>query len=108
SAGATKLNKCLYFADFAAVRRLGRPITGAAYQKLRFGPAPQRLAPVRDRLLRDRDARLDERVDALGYVHHELIPQREPRTDLFTADELRLVDEVIEALREMSAAEVSE
>ncbi len=27
--GATKLNKCLYFADFSAVRRLGHPITGA-------------------------------------------------------------------------------
>lgn len=63
---------------------------------------------MRERLLRDNDARLDERIDALGYVHHRLIPQREPRTDVFTADELRLVDEVIETLREMSAAEVSE
>ncbi|MDQ4068497.1 MAG: Panacea domain-containing protein [Actinomycetota bacterium] len=108
SAGATKLNKYLYFADFAAVRRLGRPITGAEYQKLRFGPAPRRLAPVRDRLLRENDARLDERVDALGYTHHRLIPERDPRTDLFTPEELRLVDEVIEALRELSAIEVSE
>jgi len=108
SAGATKLNKYLYFAEFAAVRRLGRPITGAEYQKLPFGPAPRRLAPVREKLLRDNDARLDERIDALGYVHHRLIPQREPRTDVFTADELRLVDEVIETLRAMSATEVSE
>lgn len=108
SAGATKLNKYLYFADFAAVRRLGRPITGAEYQKLPFGPAPRRLAPVRNRLVREEDARLEERVDALGYVHHELIPEREPRTGLFSPDELRLVDEVIEALRDMSAAQVSE
>ncbi len=32
--GATKLNKILFFADFAHVRRTGGPITGAAYQKL--------------------------------------------------------------------------
>jgi hypothetical protein len=41
-------------------------------------------------------------------VHHELIPRREPRTDLFALEELRLVDEVIAALRAMSAVEVSD
>lgn len=108
AAGATKLNKFLYFADFAAVRRLGHPITGADYQKLPYGPAPRRLAPIRSRLLANGDARLEKRVDALGFVHHELIPLRDPRTELFTAEELSLVDEVIEALRAKSATEVSE
>ena len=63
---------------------------------------------MRDRLLRENDARMDERVDALGYVHHELIPERDARTDLFGAEELRLVDEVIETLRDKTASEVSE
>ena len=45
TAGATKLNKYLYFADFSAVRKLGHPITGAEYQRLRHGPAPRRLPP---------------------------------------------------------------
>ena len=107
AAGATKVNKYLYFADFSAVRRFGRPITGAEYQKLPFGPAPRRMAPVRERLVRNGDVRLEERMDALGYVHHELVPLREPRTELFTEEELRLVDEVIEQLRASSAAEVS-
>ena len=52
SGGATKLNKVLFFADFAHVRRTGAPITGAAYQKLDHGPAVRRLRPVRDRLVR--------------------------------------------------------
>ena len=43
--GATKLNKVLYFADFAHVRRHGRPISGAEYQKLAHGPAPRPLRP---------------------------------------------------------------
>jgi uncharacterized phage-associated protein len=108
AAGATKLNKYLYFAESSAVRRLGRSITGAEYQKLRFGPAPRRLTPVRERLIRNGDGRLDQRVDALGYVHHELVALRAPRTDLFTAEELRLVDEVIDELRERSASQVTE
>lgn len=108
NAGATKLNKYLYFADFAAVRRLGRPITGAEYQKLAHGPAPRRLPPIRARLIRSGDARLEERADALGYVHHDLVPQRAPRTSLFSAEELELVDEVIDTLRALNGAQVSD
>lgn len=108
TAGATKLNKYLYFSDFAAVRRLGHPITGAEYQKLPHGPAPRRLRPIRDRLVHAGEARLEKRPDAFGRVHHDLIPQREPRTDLFTAEELELVDEMIETLRHLSAKEVSD
>ncbi len=108
TAGATKLNKYLYFADFSAVRKLGHPITGAEYQRLRHGPAPRRLPPVRDRLVRNGEARRERRPDGLGYVHDDLIPERQPRTELFAAEELRVVDEVIETLREMSATQVSE
>jgi hypothetical protein len=106
--GATKLNKCLYFADFSAVRRLGHPITGAEYQRLPQGPAPRRLRPVRDRLLRSGEALLEERTDSFGYRHHDLIPVREPRTDVFSEDELAVVDEVLAALDAMNAAQVSE
>jgi antitoxin SocA-like protein len=49
--GATKLNKVLYFAEFAHVRQHGHPITGADYQKLQHGPAPRRLLPVRQHLI---------------------------------------------------------
>lgn len=78
TAGAAKLNKYLYFADFAAMRKLGHAITGAQYQKLAHGPAPRRLLPLRDQLIRSGEARVEDRTDALGYVHHDLIPQREP------------------------------
>lgn len=105
-AGVTKLNKCLYFAEFSAVRRLGHPITGAEYQRLPQGPAPRRLRPVRDRLIRDGEARLEERIDSFGYRHHDLIPVREPRTSLFSVEELGVVDEVIAELCSMNAAQV--
>lgn len=108
TAGATKLNKYLYFADFSAVRKLGHPITGAEYQRLPHGPAPRRLGPVHDRLVRNGEARRERRPDALGYVHDDLIPERQARTELFAAEELEVVDEVIATLRDMSATQVSE
>jgi len=45
--GATKLNKILFYSDFAAYRQLGQPITGADYQNLEEGPAPRKLPPIR-------------------------------------------------------------
>ena len=38
--GAVKLNKIMYYADFTAYWKLGRPITGATYQRLDEGPLP--------------------------------------------------------------------
>jgi ATP-dependent Lon protease len=38
------------------------------------------LPPVRDRLARNGEARRERRPDGLGYVHDDLIPERQPRT----------------------------
>ena len=108
AAGATKLNKYLYFSDMAAMRRLGRPITGAEYQKLQYGPAPRRLPVVRAQLVEEGAARLERRTDAFGHDHHRLIANRAPKDGLFSDEELRLVDEVLEELRHLSASEVSD
>lgn len=107
AAGATKLNKYLYFSDMAAMRLLGRPLTGTEYRKLQFGPAPVRLLAVRTQLMSDGAARMEQRTDAFGRVHHELLANRPPKDGLFSEEELRLVDDVIDELRGLTAAEVS-
>ncbi|MDQ1399077.1 MAG: hypothetical protein QOK20_1009 [Acidimicrobiaceae bacterium] len=106
--GAVKLNKYLYFADFAAVRRLGRPITGVDYQKLTHGPAPRRLLPVRDTLVADGSARLERRQDAFGYEHTNLIPLRDANLSRFSADEIRIINEVVEELLPLNGSQVSD
>ncbi len=78
SGGATKLNKILFFADFAHVRR-GAPITGAEYQKLEHGPAARRLRPVRDRLIANGDAELVDE-EFLGYRSNAWLRNATPRS----------------------------
>ncbi len=107
TAGTTKLNKVLYFAEFSHIRSHGAPITGAAYQKLPQGPAPRRLLPVRASLIETEAARL-EKTNYLGYTQHRLVPLREPDMSGFSDSELRAVDQVVEALRGKTAAVVSE
>lgn len=105
--GATKLNKVLFFADFAHVRRRGTAITGAEYQKLAQGPAPKRLLPVREQLLANSEAKL-VREEFLGYEVHRLLPLRTADTTVFTAAERETIDAVLADLEGLNARQVSD
>ncbi len=104
--GDTKLNKLLYFADFLAYQHLGRPITGARYQKLQHGPAPRALLPIREELEREGAVRVEHHGRALPRT--VTVARRDANTDVFTPEELELVDEIIESLAGATAAEISE
>lgn len=104
---STKLNKLLFYCDFAAYRDLGRSITGHSYQKLPFGPAPKAMLPILDQMKRDHDCVETER-DHFGRTQRRVQAQRPPETALFSVDELRLADRILADLWESSAAEVSD
>jgi len=105
--GATKLNKVLFFVDFAHVRRTGSPITGADYQKLHQGPAPRRLKPVRDALIARGEAKL-VRDEFLGYELHRLVPLRSANTSIFTEAELTTIEQVLVDLEGLNSSQVSD
>jgi hypothetical protein len=105
--GATKLNKVLFFADFAHVRRHGTPITGAEYQKLPQGPAPRRLKHVRDALVAGGAARV-VREEFLGYELHRLVPVRSADLSVFTKEELGTIDRVLDDLEGLNPRQVSD
>lgn len=104
--GATKINKILFFSDFAHYRKHLTPITGVSYQKLANGPAPRRLLPIRDSLVAGGDAEIVQ-DSYLGYRMIRLRPLRVARVDLFTDEELRDVDQVVSWLWAKTAREVS-
>ena len=105
--GATKLNKVIFFAEFAHVRRTGRSITGVEFQKLPHGPAPRRLRPVRDALVRCGAAQMVHE-EHLGFVTARLVPLRAADVSLFSDEELETIDGVIEDLSGMTARQVSQ
>lgn len=94
AAGSTKLNKLLFFADFIHFRQHGRSITGAEYQRLPYGPAPKRLLPVRQQLLRRRDAELVEET-YLGQIQQRLVPRRDADLSRFSEAEIATVEEIL-------------
>jgi len=105
--GATKINKILFYADFAAVRSQGFPITCVEYQKLENGPAPRRLLPIRQQLIDEGSVgRVED--EYFGKTVHRLVPLREADTSIFNDDELRIVDQVLQALWGLTATQVGE
>ncbi|MBI4312563.1 MAG: SocA family protein [Chloroflexi bacterium] len=109
--GAVKLNKILYYADFAAYRRLGQPITGASYQKLAEGPAPKQMLPIRRMMVDAGDIRIEVRPYFSG-VQHRLVVEPHIAKDFaprrLSPKEIEILDEVIQAMWHMTAREVSD
>jgi uncharacterized phage-associated protein len=104
--GDTKLNKALFFADFFHYGFHGKPITGAEYQKLKFGPAPRRLVPARKALEKEDAVEVIKRGRA--FQHTYMLANRKPNTRMFNQTELDLVDEVLDMLRHDTAVSASE
>lgn len=106
--GAVKLNKILYFSDFLAYANLGEPITGFEYQKLPQGPAPRRLLPIREKMMKARELGIQEVQVAAGYIQQRPVNLRAPDLSVFKAAEIAQVDRVITALADGDARTVSQ
>lgn len=100
--GDTHLNKTLFFSDAFALQYLGRPITGARYQKLPQGPAARALLPVRQEMVDRGEVKV--RMEGKTRITSGL---RKPDPTVFREEELKLVDAVIELLRGKTAHTVS-
>lgn len=105
--GATKLNKILWWADFLAYAQRGKPITGVEYMRLGNGPAPRRLMIVREAMQRDRDIIVRQVATHGGRVQHRVVPLRSADLTQFSAEEIDLVQHVIQALWRRTAKGVS-
>jgi hypothetical protein len=105
--GQVKLNKALFFTDFAAFGIFGQTITGTQYQHLPEGLAVLRMLPVQKALREDGSLVIQE-VNSYGYTLKKPVNLRSPNLSLFSGQEIALVDEWIERLRPMNARQVSD
>lgn len=105
--GAVKLNKILYYSDFIAYQRLGRPITGAEYQHLSEGPAPRLLPSVRQSML-DAGLLKSEFRRYFNTVQQRPVAMRSPDVTVFSLEEMEIVNEVIDELWSLTARQVSD
>jgi uncharacterized phage-associated protein len=106
SFGAVKLNKLLFFADFWAYGNFGRPITGATYEKQKFGPVPREVKKAQEDLEAAGDIVVTERRKF--YPQRTTHAKREADLSVFEDHEIRLVDEILEVFMHDYAGFVSD
>lgn len=105
--GATKLNKILFYIDFAQYRRHHRSISGQMYEKQEFGPVPRGLVATVEAMSRRGLCSWAER-ELGGYRQKRLLALREPDVSLFSGEEIQLVHQVVDDLRDLTGKEVSD
>ena len=105
--GATKLNKILFLSDFWAYAYLSNPITGVEYMRLPNGPAPRPLLPIRKQMEKRGEIAVQEITLDPEMTRKRPVNLRTPDLSLFTAEEISLVDRVIEICKQATATGVS-
>ena len=106
--GLTKLNKVLWFSDARAFEALGASITGETYIRRKFGPVPQNIEHVLQELQSEGKIQSWSEpyfdFEVKGFSAHE-----PPDTEIFTPEELGLIDWWIKHVAEdHTAASISE
>lgn len=109
--GSIKLNKVLWVSDLWAYVATGTPITGERYIKQQFGPVAGSIVGVLDELQAEKKL-VVRRTHAHGNPKVDYIalsrPDSETLSELFTADEISLVEEAIDFVVGQTALEISD
>lgn len=105
--GETLLYKLLYFSDFNYYEIYEEHLTGAEYQKLPFGPVPQKLDSIIKQMIA---SNMIERfkTEYHGYPQTRYIPLVKPNLTNLKASEKDILDKVIEQYSDWSASAISE
>jgi uncharacterized phage-associated protein len=104
--GALKLNKLLFYSDFLAYLKFGKPITGQPYFALENGPAPRYLVRVREQMVKSKEIAIARKTTFDG-VQERVLALREPDPNKFAPAEIDLVTQVLELCKGQSGTDLS-
>ncbi|KAA6440270.1 DUF4065 domain-containing protein [Dyadobacter flavalbus] len=107
--GATLLNKAFYFIDSVSYLKRREPISSFLYEKQKNGPTPKpsQLLSLRDELCENGDITIVEK-ERFGFIQKKLIAKRPSNNELFSKDEIILIDEVLKNICDISATDISD
>lgn len=105
--GNTKLHKILYFSDMLRYLASGTPLTGADYQRQRFGPTARHLTACLKELEGERRVQTT-RVNYYGYQKAEYQSLAQPQPQALSDEDRSLIEEMATFVCTRSAVEISE
>lgn len=104
----TKLNKMLFYADFANYKYHHRSISGARYCPIDMGPVPDNFNTLFEILVNEKVLDISYQIFSDGGVGEKYSPLKSFDESLFTPDELEIMRNVKERLKNISTQNVIE
>ena len=104
--GETVLYKLLYFIDFDFYEQYEEQLVGASYIKNRYGPTPVEFKEI-IKEMKDKEL-VEIRNKYFQYDQRKYLPLRPANLTLLKANEIKIIDEVLEKLSDMNAQQISD
>ncbi|MCD6412731.1 MAG: DUF4065 domain-containing protein [Elusimicrobia bacterium] len=104
--GETVLYKLLYFVDFNFYEKCEEQLIGATYIKNHYGPTPVEFKKIIGEMEGKDIRKIKDKY--FKYPRTKYLPLREPDLKKLKANEIKVIDEVLEKLSDMNAKEISE
>lgn len=104
--GETVIYKLLYFIDFDFYEKYEEQLIGATYMKNKYGPTPVEFKKIVDKMSKDKEI---EKVKSnfFAYPQTKYLPLRKPDLSILKASEIEVIDDVLNKLSDMTAAQIS-
>ena len=105
--GETVLYKLLYFIDFNYYEKYEEQLIGATYIKNHHGPTPIEFQSIVNEMIENKEI---EVVQSKYFQHlqKKYLPHQEPDLSVFNANEIKVIDDVLQKLSGMNASTISE
>jgi transcriptional regulator with XRE-family HTH domain len=105
--GETVLYKLLYFIDFNFYEKYEEQLIGATYIKNHHGPTPIEFRAIIKEMVSAKELECVQ-SKYFNFPQRKYLPRRASNLSLLTAEELQLIDDVLNKLSNMTATEISE
>ncbi|MEA1987457.1 MAG: DUF4065 domain-containing protein [Candidatus Marinimicrobia bacterium] len=104
--GETVLNKLLYFIDFDYYEKYEEQLLGATYVRNHYGPTPKELIKVIQKMEQDKEiTKIENKY--FQYPQTKYLALRKPDLTKFKANEMALINDVLNKLGGMNASSIS-
>ena len=105
--GESVLYKLLYFIDFNYYEKYEEQLIGATYIKNNYGPTPKEFIKIINKMETQKEI-IKVKGKYFQYPQRKYLPLKTPDLSNLKASELKMVDDVLEKLSDMNAAQISD
>ncbi len=105
--GETVIYKLLYFIDFDFYEKYEEQLIGATYIKNHYGPTPLEFKDIVENMIENKEI-IRVESEYFQYPQRKYLPLRKPALSKLKANELEVIDYVLNKLSDMNASQISE